>query len=57
MSRNVARLGGLAHRLLHERLGAPQKALAILEALAARVETPIENLHELSSDARISRPA
>src|SRR5215470_903694 len=42
---NVAALRRIPHSLLHKCLGASQEPLAILEALTAWVEAPINNVH------------
>src|SRR5262249_24363589 len=55
--RDVAALRRVAHRLSHQRLGAAQEALAVLQALAARVETPVDDMHCLLAIRRLSRPA
>src|SRR5204862_1867409 len=44
---NIAATRGIAHRLLHKRLGASQEPLTVLEALAARVQTPIDDVHDI----------
>jgi hypothetical protein len=49
---------GVAHRVLHQRLGAAQEALAVREAAAARVEAAIEDLHSrLSREGSGPQPA
>ena len=42
--------GGVAHRVLHQRLGAAQEALPVGKAASARVEASVEDLH-----SRLSR--
>src|SRR5262245_8969750 len=53
--RDVATLRRLPHRPLHQRLGAPQEALPVLEALAAGIEAPIKDLHRALPKAGSTR--
>ena len=42
---DVAVLGGFLDGALNQRLGAAQEPLAVLQALAARVQPPIDDVH------------
>src|SRR5262245_37762002 len=43
---DLAALRGLLHRPLHQSLGPAQEPLTVLEALAARVQAPIDDVHD-----------
>ena len=42
---DVAALRGLLDGTLHQRLGTAQEALPVLETLAPRVQTPVDDVH------------
>jgi hypothetical protein len=54
---DITALGGFLYGTLNQRLGATQETLAVFQALAARIQTPIDNEHRhqcLLSEVRVT---